>query len=297
MSAYSFGRSASWGFIRAADWQRTASGPGQTTTTLTADHASVDVSVAIALTATVAMVVSHSPGPTGSISFYEGATLLGTAALASGSLSVEWAVHLPFGTHSITAKYNGDGRWAASTSDPVSIAWTVGSQYHPTGSPMVVVDTAWPAPEYWITNGVPTYFPGKWGNIPLNGDWQWVGFSTYIGYLDSTSGPYLGLHVSMEGVGTPVYLLYVSEYSGFGAVTERDATYTGPSTQSPDWRGTYTRISNHEIGDAVGKELPESFVVTESGAPPPLPPPKPIDQDPGPDGGTPIDQDDSPIDH
>ena len=133
MSAYSFGRSASWGFIRAADWQRTTGGPPPaspqpTTTVLKADKATAPVGTPILLTATVAMVTAHSPGPTGTVTFKEGSTELGTSAVDAGTLTAGLSVSLSQNLHHIIATYNGDDNWQPSTSGPVSIQFTAAAR-------------------------------------------------------------------------------------------------------------------------------------------------------------------------
>ncbi|WP_306599515.1 Ig-like domain repeat protein [Geothrix sp. 21YS21S-2] len=57
--------------------------------------------------------------PTGSVGFYDGATLLGTATLASGTASYTTSALAP-GTHAVTAVYAGDGNFAAITSAALS---------------------------------------------------------------------------------------------------------------------------------------------------------------------------------
>jgi hypothetical protein len=90
-----------------------------TTTSLTG---SVNPSVfgqSVTFTAAVTVNAPGSGTPTGSVSFDDGTTVLGSTALSSGvatfstnSLDVE--------THSITAVYNGDGNFFPSTSDVLS---------------------------------------------------------------------------------------------------------------------------------------------------------------------------------
>ncbi|MFI5775400.1 Ig-like domain-containing protein, partial [Streptomyces sp. NPDC051658] len=53
--------------------------------------------------------------PTGTVSFFDGATLLGTTSL-SGGVAVFTTSTLAIGTHSLTAVYNGSGNFNASTS-------------------------------------------------------------------------------------------------------------------------------------------------------------------------------------
>ncbi len=54
-------------------------------------------------------------GPTGTVTFFDGGTAIGTATLAAGTASMTTS-SLTVGSHSITARYSGDGTNAASTS-------------------------------------------------------------------------------------------------------------------------------------------------------------------------------------
>ena len=80
---------------------------------------------AVALTATLA---SPAGTPAGSVSFFNGATLLGTA-IASGGVASLSVSSLPVGTHAaITAVYAGDGNFTGSTSPLISRTVTVAPQ-------------------------------------------------------------------------------------------------------------------------------------------------------------------------
>ncbi len=57
--------------------------------------------------------------PTGSVTFYDGATVLGSANLTAGAASVS-TTQLSAGTHSLSAQYAGDASNAPSTSNVVS---------------------------------------------------------------------------------------------------------------------------------------------------------------------------------
>ncbi|MFI5253731.1 MAG: Ig-like domain repeat protein [Bacteroidota bacterium] len=72
------------------------------------------VGQSVTLTATVS---STSPGtPTGSVTFYDGAAVLGSpAALSGGSAAISTSILSP-GLHSITAVYGGDASYVGSTS-------------------------------------------------------------------------------------------------------------------------------------------------------------------------------------
>jgi len=85
-----------------------------TTTTLTAPSSGV-YGTPSALSATVA---GAGGTPSGSVSFYDGTTLLGAGTLASGTAALP-AIAFSVGTHSLTAVYGGDSTFQTSTS-PVS---------------------------------------------------------------------------------------------------------------------------------------------------------------------------------
>src|SRR5207253_2307497 len=80
---------------------------------------SVNPSVAgqsITLTATVTAVAPATGMPTATVTFFDGATNLGSAALdASGQATLSIA-SLPVGSHSLTASYSGDGNFNPSSS-------------------------------------------------------------------------------------------------------------------------------------------------------------------------------------
>lgn len=91
-------------------------------TTLTlAAQANVDPGSNVTLTAT-----SSSPDgvPTGQITFLEGSTSLGTAALDVNGVAVLRLNTLTGGSHSITASYTGDSKFAPSASAAVTVQVT-----------------------------------------------------------------------------------------------------------------------------------------------------------------------------
>ncbi len=98
-----------------------------TTITLTASSNSINPGASVTLTATVASATTGTP--TGTVSFYDGATLLGPGTLAagtSGDVATFSTTTLATGSHTITAVYNGDSNFSGSSTTG-SIAVTVGS--------------------------------------------------------------------------------------------------------------------------------------------------------------------------
>src|SRR5439155_7884336 len=87
-----------------------------TTTTLTSSANPSLTGQSVTFTATVAAVAPGSGIASGSITFKDGSTVLGTATLnASGQATFSTSA-LSVATHSISAVYGGDGNFAASTS-------------------------------------------------------------------------------------------------------------------------------------------------------------------------------------
>lgn len=74
----------------------------------------------VTLTATVGVAAPGVGSPSGTVTFYDGTTVLGTGALtAAGTVTVGTA-DLPVGDHSITAVYGGDGNFASSTAPAIT---------------------------------------------------------------------------------------------------------------------------------------------------------------------------------
>jgi hypothetical protein len=68
----------------------------------------------VTFTATLS-VTGSGPAPTGTVTFYNGSTAMGTATLSSNAASLTPAL-FPTGSFSITATYSGDTNYAGSTS-------------------------------------------------------------------------------------------------------------------------------------------------------------------------------------
>jgi len=92
------------------------SGANQTITTLTSSLNPAASGQAITFTAAVAGTTTNTPTPTGSVTFMDGTTILGTASLNSSVQATFTTSSLRVGSHSITAVYGSDANYAASTS-------------------------------------------------------------------------------------------------------------------------------------------------------------------------------------
>ena len=93
-----------------------APAPAATSTSLTSTPNPSTTGQAVTLSATVTSVAGV---PTGTVTFRDGATVLGTVALVNGSASLVTST-LAVGSHPLTAAYNGSATFAASTSAVVT---------------------------------------------------------------------------------------------------------------------------------------------------------------------------------
>ncbi len=91
-----------------------------TTTTLSAAPSSATVGNAVNLTATVAEVGGSSE-PTGTVTFKDGATSLGSMTLNGTGIAVYTTSTLTVGGHSITASYGGDAANGGSASSAATV--------------------------------------------------------------------------------------------------------------------------------------------------------------------------------
>lgn len=116
-------------------------------------------------------VTAASGTPTGTVSFYAGTTLLGTAPLNSGTATLSNYTALPLGNDSLTAVYSGDADNAQSTSSVVpftvnqasttTIVVTSGSPTSFGQSATFSATVAAVSPSQGIPTGTVTFFDGS----------------------------------------------------------------------------------------------------------------------------------------
>ncbi len=122
--------------------------PATTATTLTSSASPTVSGQAVTFTAIVAAVAPGAGTPSGSVTFLDGSTSLGSASLSSGQASFTIST-LSLGTHSITAVYQGSTSFASSTTTALSqvinqatTATTLTSSASPTVTGQAVTFTA-----------------------------------------------------------------------------------------------------------------------------------------------------------
>jgi hypothetical protein len=104
-------------------------GKRPTTTVLARSAATAKPGAEVTLTANVGMTAPASGTPTGSVTFKDGTTALGTINLASGKAIFKTST-LGIGVHAVTAAYGGDATTATSTSNAnVTVDPKVGTEF------------------------------------------------------------------------------------------------------------------------------------------------------------------------
>ena len=171
-----------------------------TTTTLKSTPNPASYGQSVTLTATV-KPTSGSGTPTGTVTFYNAGTALGTGTLSSGVGKLSTTA-LPAGTDSITATYGGDNTYSGSTSSALSQA--VNQESTTTAlacSPSTanygqsVTCTATITPQYGGTvTGTVTFFNGtsQIGTGTVSGDTAALAISTLPVGSDSITATYGG---------------------------------------------------------------------------------------------------------
>jgi len=176
--AYSTGSSQCWSEIT-QDTYNIAYWPlisGSNTTSLVSSPNPSNAGQSVTFTATVAPSNGATGTPTGTVTFYDGTSLLGTNTLIGGVTT--WiASTLAQGPHSITAVYSGDANFSSSTSPPLpqsvlgATTTSLTSSPNPSSQGQAVTFTATLA---WSGPGTPTGSigfmgpTGSLGSAPLS---------------------------------------------------------------------------------------------------------------------------------
>jgi hypothetical protein len=124
-----------------------------TATTLSASPSPAILGQSVMLTANVGAVAPGAGTRTGTVTFLDGPTILGTGAVNSAGSATFSTSSLSSGSHSLTASYGGDTNFNASTSTSVTLT-VQSSAPPPTGPVFVAVNSGGPHIEQYTTTGV-----------------------------------------------------------------------------------------------------------------------------------------------
>jgi Bacterial Ig-like domain (group 3)/PKD domain len=229
--------------------------PASTTAILTAVPTSSGFGDPVTLIVTVTPNAPGAGNPTGTVTFSNGSTVLGTASVNSFGQALLTVTDLPAGNNSLTATYSGsaDGSFAAATTAPLAFtvapATTITTITSSTPNPSVfgqnVVFFANVTSAAGIPNGTVTFFDGAnfLGTVPLyNGEAIFQTASLAIG-VHSITAVYSGNSNFSGSTSTPPYAQTVNQTavtdtsvttltsspnpSNFGELVDFEATVSG----------------------------------------------------------------------
>ena len=216
-----------------------------TTTTLSAPG-STTYNAGITLTATVA---SSAGTPTGTVTFYNGATAIGTGTLNGSGVATLSTATLPVGTDSLTATYATAGNFSGSTSPASSISVTQASQ----------------------TITFPAIASRAYGSAPFAVSATSSAGSGYAVTITVQSGP-AGINggtVSLSGVGTVVLQASQAGDKNYSAATATQSFQVTPAPLTVSANnasrayGAANPVFSGTVTGAVGSDsFTESFTTT-----------------------------------
>ena len=159
------------------------------------------------LTAAVTVVAPGAGTPTGTVQFYQGTTLIGSAALSSQSSGVTAALNAGLQSGSVSAVYQGDANFSGSTSTTVGVASkvqvTITADHNPASGGQPITFTI------QVTAGTGTGTPT--GTVQLSSDGAAIGNGTLSGGQTTV--------IANLSTGTHTITASYSGDSSFGAAT------------------------------------------------------------------------------
>jgi hypothetical protein len=203
------------------------------TTTLAISANPVTIGNALTLTATV----STSGNPTGTVTFFDGNTMLGSAAVLNGQ-AVFTTSALTVGGHSLTARYGGDSTFVNSTSAAVAVTVSQAASG---------------------TSLTSSSNPANYGNaVTLTAavDSLFAGASGTVTFRDGST--LLGVVTLNNGVATLVVANFTAGGHSLTAVYSGDASHsssTGAMTQMVNRASTATTLSSSLNPATVGQSV------------------------------------------
>ncbi len=202
------------------------------TNTLTSSNTTPYSGQSVTLTDTLSTV--NGIAPTGTVTFYNGSTSLGTGTVNSSGVATLTTSVLPLGSDSVTAVYGGDSNYATSTSNVVTETVTrntstgslTTSDSAPSfGQPVTLTDTL-PAPGGIVPTGTVTFYSGNTvlgtGTVNASGIATLTTGALPVG-TDSVTAVYGG-DGNYASVTSNVVVENVSKNTGTGTLTTSNAT-------------------------------------------------------------------------
>jgi streptogramin lyase len=223
---------------------------GSTTTTVTSSANPSVFGQLVTFTATVSPVISSSGTPTGTVTFLDGKTVLGTGTLSGGSATISIS-SLTIGNHTITVTYPGDTNFVSSTSSAITQTVTKAS------SSTAVVSSANPSTSGQAVTFTATVSAVAPGSGTPTGSITFLDGATTLATAPLSSGS-ASFTTSTLNLGMHTITVRYSGDANFNSSTSAALTQTVNSTAV----GTTTTVTSSTNPSVFGQAVTFTATVT-----------------------------------
>ena len=239
--------------------------PASTTTSMSSSPNPSVFGQSATLTATVTVVAPGSGTRTGTVTFFDGPTALGTAAVSAGGGASLVTASLAGGVHTLTAVYGGDASFSGSTSAPVAhtvtgagTTTTVASGLNPSVLGQSVTFTATVTSAAGIPAGSVTFLDGgaALGTSPISGGTASFSTAALSGGLHSITAAYGGSpsFAASTSAALAQTVLVFYNFTGFLSPMSPAGTLEAPSYSGNANYGSATPVK-WQLQDSAGAFL------------------------------------------
>ena len=225
-----------------------------------------DLSAAISLTSSAASVVSGSAvtftaalsspvsglAPTGTVTFLDGSTILGSKTLSAGSAAFTTST-LALGSHSITAVYSGDSDFSPATSSAVTV--TVDQAVTITPTPTNTTSYVGSSNVVNISLKAATGKPTPTGTITLSGSGYTSAATTLVNGAAAITIPANALPIGNDSL--------TASYSGDSTYAPSSSSFQIAVTSTPPSFALSGSTLSITPGAATGNTIPIAITPSE----------------------------------
>ncbi|WP_263417411.1 Ig-like domain repeat protein [Terriglobus albidus] len=225
-----------------------------TTTLLSASASTVDAGAQLQLSATVTPSQTTGGQVTGTVTFYDGSTVLGTTTVPSNGVAQLVTTSLSVGSHTLTATYSGSTNYATSTSNIAAVTVrqaTTSTVITSSGSPAIAGSVVTFSITVTGSGGIPAGTVG----VKDNG--------TPIGLVTLNGAGKASFAISTLSVGTHVI---TADYAGDAKNTASSST---PISQEIVQATTTLRVAASANPSVSGQPVSLVATATSNGGVPP----------------------------